>query len=68
MSPAMRKLTARAGEGLHFGLKAGTEPAFVESIGLRCLDNLRRDILVQRYMPAGLAACIDFGAFILAEV
>lgn len=68
MSPAMRKLTQRAGEGMHFGLKAGTEPAFVESMGLRCLDNLRRDTLVERYMPKGMAACIDFGAFILAGV
>ena len=68
MSPTMKKLTQRAGEGWYFGLKAGTESQFVESLGLRCLDNLRRDILVQRYMPEGLAACIDFGAFILAGV
>jgi methyltransferase (TIGR00027 family) len=68
MSKAMQKMSQRAGEGLYFGLKAGTESAFVESVGLRCLDNLRRDILVQRYMPKGLSACIDFGAFILAGV
>ncbi len=68
MSPTMQRMTQRAGEGWYFGLKAGTEARFVESLGLRCLDNLRRDILVQRYMPKGLAACIDFGAFILAGV
>ncbi len=67
-SPTMQKLTQRAGESWYFGLKAGTESAFVESLGLRCLDNLRRDVLLQRYMPKGLAACIDFGAFILAGV
>ncbi len=67
-SPIMQKMTQHVGEAWHFGLKAGTEAAFVESIGLRCLDNLRRDTLVQRYMPKGLAACIDFGAFILAGV
>lgn len=67
MSPAMQ-LAKRAGEGLYFGLQAGTESAFVESVGLRCLDNLRRDILVQRYIPERLAACIDFGAFLLAGV
>lgn len=65
-SPFMRKMTQRAGEGWHFGLPTGTEAAFVESLGLRCLDNLRRDTLVERYMPSGLAACIDFGAFVLA--
>ena len=67
-SPAMQKMTQRAGEAWYFGLKSGTESAFVESLGLRCLDNLRRDALVQRYMPKGLAACIDFGAFILAGI
>ena len=65
-SPLMRKMTRRAGEALQFGLPAGSEAAFVESLGLRCLDSLRRDTLVERYMPEGLAACIDFGAFVLA--
>jgi methyltransferase (TIGR00027 family) len=65
-SPIMQKMTQRIGEAWHFGLPAGTEAAFVESLGLRCLDNLRRDTLVERYMPKGLAACIDFGAFVLA--
>ncbi len=65
-SPLMQKLTQRAGEGWQFGLPAGTESPFVESLGLHCLDNLRCDTLLKRYMPKGLAACIDFGAFVLA--
>jgi methyltransferase (TIGR00027 family) len=65
-SPFLRKMSQRAGEGMHFGLPAGSEAAFIESLGLRCLDNLRRDTLVQRYMPRGRAACTDFGAFLLA--
>ena len=70
-NPAMKKMTERAGEPWHFGLKAGEEKAFIESVGLRCLDNLRYEALLRRYTPVdaqgqSIAACIDFGAFLLA--
>ena len=70
-NPAMTKMTQRAGEPWRFGLDAGDVQAFIEGAGLRCLDNLRHEELLRRYTPAdarghSLAACIDFGAFLLA--
>ncbi len=70
-SPAMQRFTRRGGEPWLFDLKAGTEEAFVRRHGLRCLDNLRCDALMSRYVPRtvtgqSVGACIDFGCFVLA--
>ncbi len=71
-SPAMQKVTKRAGEPWLFGLPAGEERAWVKSQELTVLDELRVEELLRRYVPddargRSLGFCGDFGSFLLVS-